>query len=98
MGTTGTGSIKLLVCSLLLMNEQREGEEGALSIRLLRGTGVTSAGAAPCRDRQALPGWLSPAQLPSAARGLVALACSGLAGSQGTLGYPRAAVRMLGSF
>lgn len=35
MGTTGTGRIKLLLCSLLLMNEQREGEEGAISIRLL---------------------------------------------------------------
>lgn len=56
MGTTGTGSIKLLVCRLLLMNEQQEGEEGAVSIRLLRGTGVTSSRAAPCRDRQALPG------------------------------------------
>lgn len=56
MGTTGTGSIKLLVCSLLLMNEQQEGEEGAVSMRLLQGMGVTSAGAAPCRDRQALPG------------------------------------------
>lgn len=28
MGTTGTASVKLLLCGLLLMNEQREGEEG----------------------------------------------------------------------
>lgn len=41
MGTTGTASIKLMLCSLLLMNEQREGEEGAVSIRLLQGMGVT---------------------------------------------------------
>jgi len=77
MGTTGTGNTKPLVCSLLFMNEQREGEEGAISsgawecagagARLLRRTGVTSSGAAPRRDRQALPGFLSPALPPSVA-------------------------------
>lgn len=87
MGTTGTASIKLLLCSLLLMNEQREGEEGAVSIRLLQGMGVASSGAAPCRDRQALPGSLSPAQVPSDARGLVTLGCSGWVTGQSWVGH-----------
>lgn len=108
MGATGTGSIKPLVCSLLFMNEQREGEEGAISTsarerarakaRLLHGTGVTYSGAASCRDRQALPSCLSPAQPPSTARGHVVLACSGLDGLQGTLGCPQGDEKVLGSF
>lgn len=86
MGTTGTAGVKLLLCSLLLMNEQREGEEGAISIRLLRGMGVTSAGAAPCRDRQALPDCHQPRchLMPLA---LSLLYYSELGGSQGRVGW-----------
>lgn len=81
MGTTGTGNIKPLVCSRYYMNEQQERKEGAVSsgaqehggmrVGLLRGTGVTSSGAAPCRDRQTLPGCLSPALPPCTAHGHV---------------------------